>query len=265
MLDQLRAHLDRHLSEVAGEQPGDEFCGEFGFQLPRWYCMWEPSQRVWLLERVSTSLLAARPAPPHAAIFEATIEAVYVELASLIAREITAGSPIQRGSWRASLLDAYVQRCPADSLLGGLHFEATTLDPCLPPSIAKQWNAAQLSDDESGSGDPSEVAAAARAAKSNSPKSNSLPSSQGGENAGGEPDWMTWWASVIERLVDATFGPRLYHGAERYRDGDPKQLARYLRAKGVNEKFLQRIPPLRSDKQTQAAVERLQGIVLPGE
>lgn len=76
---------------------------------------------------------------------------------------------------------------------------------------------------------------------------------------------MAWWTSVIERLVDATYGPRLYHGAERLRDGDPELLIRYLRSKGVNDKFMQRIPPLRSRGQTQAAIERIQKIVFQGE
>jgi len=43
----------------------------------------------------------------------------------------------------------------------------------------------------------------------------------------------------IERLVDATYGPRLYHGGERFRDGDPGVLktARLCTPKGVNEKL----------------------------
>ncbi|SMP70812.1 hypothetical protein SAMN06265222_113133 [Neorhodopirellula lusitana] len=204
----------------------------FGFETPRWFSMWEPEQRIWLLERVSASVLTARPAPPASAIFEATIEAVYVELADLIAMEITAGSPIQKGTWRATLLDAYVQRCPKDSLLGALQFEATTLDSCLPPAIQKQLRSLAGEVDQEASEPP------------------------------GNQDWLNWWTSVIERLVDATFGPRLYHDVERLRDGDPREVQRYLRGKGLSAKFLQRIPPLRSPEQTQASIDRLQSILL---
>lgn len=202
----------------------------FGFETPHLYSMWEPEQRIWLLERVAVPLLTAHPAPPAAAVFEATVEAVYVELADLIAMEITSGTPIEKGSWRGSLLDSYVQRCPKDSLLGALQFEATTLDPCLPPSIKKQL---QTIDDDNDVADESP------------------------ENL----DWLHWWTMVIERLVDATYGPRLYHDAEPYLDGDPRDLQRYLRTKGLNAKFMRRIPPLRTHQQTQKTIDCLQGIL----
>lgn len=259
MLDSLEDQLGTPSSVAGCEQVAGESDGGFGFLAPQWYAMWEPSQRLWLLERVTMSLLTARSAPPHSAIFEATIEAIYIELADLIALEITGGSPIQRGSWRASLLDAYVQRCPEDSLLGGMHFEATTLDPCLPPSIAQHWNASE-SEDGGTSGDESASVASPRQIGG----ANPLPSARNPSNPSSEPDWLRWWTSVIERLVDATYGPRLYHGAEQYRDGDPERLTRYLRGKGVNEKFMQRIPPLRSIGQTQAAIERLHRILRQG-
>lgn len=207
----------------------------FGFETPHLYSMWEPEQRIWLLERVTVPMLTARRAPPSAAIFEATVEAVYVELADLIALEITSGTPIEKGSWRGSLLDAYVQRCPKDSLLGALQFEATTLDSCLPPAIKKQLQ----SIDGDSKGDAN----------------NASP-----ENL----DWLNWWTKVIERLVDATYGPRIYHDAEPYLDGDPRDLQRYLRTKGVNAKFMQCIPPLRTHEQTQKTIDRLQGLLFQG-
>ncbi|EMI43204.1 hypothetical protein [Rhodopirellula sp. SWK7] len=257
MVDQLVGELNAEPDDDAASFD-EELIADFGFHPPRWYSMWEPDQKVWLLERVTTSLLAARSAPPHSAIFEATVEAVYIEIADLIAMEITTGTPIQRGSWRGSLLDAYVQRCPEDSLLGALQFEATTIDPCLPPSVTKQWNAAQTHSDESTENESTENESVDASQKANPARSNEASRSE-------EPDWMAWWTSVIERLVDATYGPRLYHGAERLRDGDPELLIRYLRSKGVNDKFMHRIPPLRSRGQTQAAIERIQAIVFQGE
>lgn len=212
------------------DQEDDSSAEGFGFETPHLYSMWEPEQRIWLLERVAVPLLTARRAPPAAAVFEATVEAVYVELADLIAMEITSGTPIEKGSWRGSLLDAYVQRCPKDSLLSALQFEATTLDPCLPPAIKKQLRTID---------DGNEL-------------TNESPESL---------DWLHWWTMVIERLVDATYGPRLYHDAEAFLDGDPRELQRYLRTKGLNAKFMRRIPPLRTHEQTQKTIDRLQGIL----
>ncbi|MFG0254589.1 MAG: hypothetical protein ACF787_05765, partial [Rhodopirellula sp. JB053] len=87
MVDQLVDELN-----VAGEvdqpvEPDDSNEALFslsgpvvGFDPPHWYDMWEPEQKIWLLERVATSLLTSRPAPAMAAMFEATVEAVYVEV-----------------------------------------------------------------------------------------------------------------------------------------------------------------------------------------
>ena len=222
-------HNDAGANECYSEENEPSVEG-FGFETPHLYSMWEPEQRIWLLERVTVPLLTARRSPPAAAVFEATVEAVYVELADLIAMEITSGAPIEKGSWRGSLLDAYVQRCPKDSLLSALQFEATTLDPCLPPAIKKQLRA--IDEDK-------EIA------------------DESPENL----DWLHWWTMVIERLVDATYGPRLYHDAEPYLDGDPRDLQRYLRTKGLNTKFMRRIPPLRSHEQTQKTIDCLQTLL----
>ncbi|KLU04144.1 hypothetical protein RISK_003730 [Rhodopirellula islandica] len=218
-----------------------------GFDPPHWYEMWEPEQKIWLLERVATSLLTSRPAPAMAAMFEATVEAVYVETGNLIVLEITEGRPIEPGSWRQSLLDAYVQRCPRDSFLEATHFEATTLDPCLPREIEQQIR--QLEQTTASEGDLN---------------SNSIqdPNSIQGSVGKRKSDWLTYWSTVIERLLDATYGPRVHHTAEAYRDGDPKLLKRFLQSKGVSPKFLQRIPPLRTNHQIQKAVTRLQALLL---
>jgi hypothetical protein len=252
MVDQLVLELNASPRRDDETFAADELTSGFGFSAPRWYSMWEPEQRVWLLERVTSALLATRAAPPHAAMFEATIESVYIEIADLIAMEITTGKPIERGSWRGSLLDAYVQRCPGDSLLGALQFEATTLDPCLPPSLVKQWKATEHTSETDLSSD-----------RQSKPDAKNKNADENG--ASGEPDWMEWWTSVIQRLVDATYGPRLYHAAERYRDDNPKMLRRFLESKGMTDKFIRRIPPLRSRSQTQATIDRLQAIVFEGE
>ncbi|WDQ15370.1 hypothetical protein [Rhodopirellula sp. P2] len=250
MVDQLVDELNpaSKLEHEADSEPLFAISGPMvGFDPPHWYEMWEPEQKIWLLERVATSLLTSRPAPAMAAMFEATVEAVYVETGNLIVLEITEGRPIEPGSWRQSLLDAYVQRCPRDSFLEATHFEATTLDPCLPREIERQIR--QLEQTTGTEGDLN---------------SNSIqdPNSIQGSVGKRQSDWLTYWSKVIERLLDATYGPRVHHTAEVYRDGDPKLLKRFLQSKGVSPKFLQRIPPLRTNHQIQKAITRLQALLL---
>ena len=218
-----------------------------GFDPPHWHDMWEPQQKIWLLERVATSLLTSRPAPAMAAMFEATVEAVYVEMGNLIALEITEGRPIEPGSWRQSLLDAYVQRCPRDSFLEATHFEATTLDPCWPREIEQQIRQYEQTPSTDGDANANSIQDA-----------NSVPDPVEKRQS----DWLTYWSMVIERLLDATYGPRVHHAAEAYRDGDPKLLKQFLQSKGVSPKFVQRIPPLRTKAQLQKAVTRLQALLL---
>ncbi|MEM8910792.1 MAG: hypothetical protein AAGC97_03405 [Planctomycetota bacterium] len=210
---------------------------------PRLYTMWEPGQRLWLLERVATSLLTSRAAPSSSAVYEATIETVYVEIGDLIALEICEGNSISESSWRQSLLDAFVTRCPQDSLLEAMQFEVTAIDPCLPPGLAEKLRV--MGHDL---GEPDMAAST----------SSSAP------DASRPSDWFAWWAMILDRLVDATYGPRLHHRMDAYLDGDPDQLRRWLQSKGVGHKFYRRIPPLRSRGQTQASIDRLQAIVFAG-
>ncbi|MCC9640644.1 hypothetical protein LOC71_00035 [Rhodopirellula sp. JC740] len=245
MVDELVDQLNSEPDELPAEtnEPTQLWGGAplVEFDPPRWYSMWEPEQKVWLLERVTTSLLTSRPAPAMAAMFQATVEAVYVEMGNLISLEITEGGPIEPGSWRQSLLDAFVQRCPMDSFLQATHFEATTLDPCWPREIQQQMQMYE---------------------QSTNPEADAKSNSIQDPSEKRQNDWMTWWSMVIDRLVDATFGPRVHHTAEAYRDGDPKKLKEFLQSKGVSPKFVQRIPPLRSRAQTQSAITRLQKLLI---
>jgi len=229
-----------------------------GLVIPHHFAMWEPEQQLWLLERVATSVLGTRPAPPAAAVFEATVEAVYVEVGDLIAMEIAESSPIEPSSWRQALLDAFASRCPEDSLLEAMHIESTAIDPCLPPAIVRQlkkhgYDPEQPFIDSESDGDDKSTANESHSA-GNAPTSEDTKASR-------QRDWFAWWAMITGRLVDATFGPRLYHDIEAYRDGDPAKLVQVLQEKGVNRRFTRRIPPLRTKGQTQATVDRLQRLV----
>lgn len=224
--------------DALGQLPADDY----ETSVPHLFAMWEPCQRIWLLERVTTSVLSTRSAPPSSAIFEATIEAVYVEVGDLIALEICEGQSIEPASWRQTLLDAFVQRCPKDSLLEAMQFEVTAIDPCLPPSIAEKLRVL----DTTRSDGETEADAAQRSGDAGTSRSR---------------DWFAWWAMILDRLVDATYGPRLHGQLEPLLDGDPRQVARWLQNKGVNSKFHSRIPPLRTLAQTQTSIQRLQSLI----
>ena len=202
-------------------------------QSPRWFAMWEPDQKIWLLDRVATSVLTARRPPNASAVFDATIETIYAEIADLVAIEVIDGEPIADDSWRQTLLDAFTVRCPRDSVLEAMRFQTDTLD--------RHLNAA-------------DAGSAAGPGAQSSPRRFGTAFQQ-------PDDWLTWWTRLADRLLDATYGPRLYHAAEEYRDGDPRRMERFLDAKGVNRRYLERMPPLRSHNQTQASVDRLQALV----
>ncbi|MEM6981268.1 MAG: hypothetical protein AAF539_16540, partial [Planctomycetota bacterium] len=135
MVDQLVLEINEEPDETIDVDPMPM---EDAMSAPYLYTMWSPAQRVWLLERVTFSVLSSRRPPPASAIFEATVEAVYAEVGDLVALEICEGSSISESSWRQSLLNAFVSRCPQDSLLEAMQFEVTAMDPCLPPSIAEK-------------------------------------------------------------------------------------------------------------------------------
>ncbi len=202
-------------------------------QSPRWFAMWEPDQKVWLLERVATAVLTAGQPPPPAAIFDATIETIYAEIADLVAIEVIDGEPIAEDSWRQTLLQAFTVRCPRASVLEAMRFQTDTLGTPVNPA-----------------GDSRTAGSSAKANPSRFETLFEQPD-----------DWLTWWTRLADRLLDATYGPRLYHDAEAHRDGDPNLMMRFLDAKGTNRLYLRRIPPLRSHNQTQAAVDRLQALV----
>lgn len=253
--------LDSELDWATGQTSAEEARGLdelTGLVIPHHFAMWETEQQLWLLERVTASVLGPRPAPPAAAVFEATIEAIYVEVGDLIALEIAESSPIEPSSWRQSLLNAFTSRCPQDSMLEAMHIESTAIDPCLPPAIARQLKRYGYDPEQpfidSESGDDEREGATSDQAAQNAHISEDAKASR-------QRDWFAWWAMITARLVDATFGPRLYHDVEAFRDGDPAKLAEVLQAKGVNRRFTRRIPPLRTKQQTQTTVDRLQRLV----
>lgn len=76
-----------------------------------WFDNWDYSQRLWLLDCVATALLTTSTPPQPAAMFEATVDAIFAELFDLISIEINyevGNKKKYRKSWRQSTIDAFI-------------------------------------------------------------------------------------------------------------------------------------------------------------
>ena len=71
------------------------------------------------------------------------------------------------------------------------------------------------------------------------------------------------WLRLIMRYADTVFGPRCYLQAEEFRDGDFAKTKAFLDSKGLPSDYLDRIPTLRTESQTQASIERIQSLLAP--
>ena len=76
-----------------------------------WFDQWEVEQRIWLLEQIATSLfLEDQQPPPPAAIFEATVDAVFCHMMTSIEEELEGtNQPASEFSWRQGMINAF--RC----------------------------------------------------------------------------------------------------------------------------------------------------------
>ena len=84
-----------------------------------WFDQWEPAQKLWLLDHVTTALLSQSECPPQAAMFEATVDAIYCHIVERIEREIDTGMINEGQSWRWQVVKAFRAISPS----------ANTLDP----------------------------------------------------------------------------------------------------------------------------------------
>lgn len=67
-----------------------------------WFDQWEVGQRLWLLETVTSALFASTVVEP-AAIFDATVDTIFLEIRELIEMEIEEPNLIEGRSWRSDL------------------------------------------------------------------------------------------------------------------------------------------------------------------
>jgi hypothetical protein len=82
-----------------------------------WFDQWEPAQRLWLLEQVTTSMLGRNVIDSPAAMFDATADAIFMEVIDLIQIETEQGSATEaqlftegQRSWREDVLRAWQQQ-----------------------------------------------------------------------------------------------------------------------------------------------------------
>ena len=74
----------------------------------QWYDQWDWQQRIWLVERVSLALLTDLEPPSPAAIWEASIDAVFLEIRELVEMEVRHPDLLRpEKSWRQCVFDAF--------------------------------------------------------------------------------------------------------------------------------------------------------------
>lgn len=84
----VRHAIDAVVNRLVADRNGDEpFC--YGID---WFDQWEHEQKRWLLDQVSAALLTDRPPPKPAAMWEATIDVLFLEVIEQIEREREIGT-----------------------------------------------------------------------------------------------------------------------------------------------------------------------------
>jgi len=94
--------VDTHVAESRNE--AERWC----YGIP-WFDQWDVGQRLWLLEQITLALLGTHRIESPAAIYDATVDAIFFDIGDLIEIEIGEGCLKDNGrSWRQSVVDAYV-------------------------------------------------------------------------------------------------------------------------------------------------------------
>ncbi len=90
--------VDTHVAEARDEaEPW-----RYGIE---WFDQWEVGQRLWLLEQVTLALLGTHHIASPAAIYDATVDAIFFEIGDLVELEIREDGVGPGGrSWRESVV-----------------------------------------------------------------------------------------------------------------------------------------------------------------
>lgn len=188
--DLVRQAIQAMLPPLIDEHREDSPPNQLGID---WFDQWEADGRIWLLEQVAVALLTNAPPPSPAAMWEATIDAIFCVIVDKTTAEI--------------------ENQPADSTWRQRGIEAFRCQHGRPPQIDLD-----------------------------------------------EPD-PRQWRRVATQIADAILGSPSYQKAEAFRDGDIEQCRRFLIQRGLPDDFLERIPPLRSEAQTDASIAAIQAIL----
>jgi hypothetical protein len=93
--------VDTHVAEARGEAESWRYGVE-------WFDQWDVGQRLWLLERVTLALLGTHRIESAAAIYDATVDAIFFEIGDLVEIEIREDGVGPEGrSWRESVIAAW--------------------------------------------------------------------------------------------------------------------------------------------------------------
>lgn len=103
--DLVRGAIGMMVDHLVAEYRDDAEAWHYGIEL---FDCWDAEQRIWLIEKVTLALLTRKRELPAAAIWEATVDAIFCEIVDLIEIEITDPSPTQaERSWRRSVIEAF--------------------------------------------------------------------------------------------------------------------------------------------------------------
>lgn len=73
-----------------------------------WFDQWDGDQQVWLLQHIADALLTDCPAPTAAAMWQATVDAVFCHVVSGVTSDVeSASADGASGAWRRAVCDAF--------------------------------------------------------------------------------------------------------------------------------------------------------------
>ncbi|MGB0760647.1 MAG: hypothetical protein ACPGPS_13975 [Rubripirellula sp.] len=109
--------LSNCVAVLSQRSENDQECRLYGID---WFDQWEAEQKVWLLEQVATALLTDQPSLRPAAMWEATVDAIFLHVFELVVREFESSaenpgtwkSPLEAGGrrWRDEVIQALEQQ-----------------------------------------------------------------------------------------------------------------------------------------------------------
>lgn len=100
----VRGSVGIMLDHLAAEGDRDQEPYPYGIE---WFDPWDRSQRIWLLDQVSHALFTDASPPPPAAIYEATVDAIFHQIIDLVTGELDDAKPLTESSWRQCVIDAF--------------------------------------------------------------------------------------------------------------------------------------------------------------